>query len=163
MIASAEKKFTEFLQTRDLKYTQQRRTILREALKSKDHFTADEFLEIAKKQDRTISKATLYRTLILLTESGILEEHDFGNGRRSYEQKTGHGHHDHLICVRCQKILEFQNDEIEAIQDRIAAQRGFRILFHSHKLFGHCRECAAKAAADPSASRLERARTRGGA
>lgn len=149
MIPSAEKKFVEFLQERDLKYTQQRRTILREALKAKNHFTADEFLEIVKREDRTISKATLYRTLILLTESGILEEHDFGNGRRSYEQRAGHGHHDHLICVRCQGILEFQNDDIEKIQERVASQRGFRVLFHSHKLFGLCRKCVSREAGAP--------------
>ena len=142
MIQKAEKTFIEFLDSRDLKYTSQRQTILVEAFKSKSHFTADELLGLAKKKDNSISKATLYRTLSLLTESKILEEHDFGGGRKSYERLLGHAHHDHLICVQCKKILEFENNEIEKIQEQEAQKRRFKILFHSHKIFGLCRNCA---------------------
>jgi Fur family ferric uptake transcriptional regulator len=140
----AERKFAEFLSEKRLKYTSQRRTILAEAFRATGHFTAEELFELAKKHDRTISKATLYRTLALLRESGLLDEQDFGNGRRSYERLLQRHHHDHLICIRCKKILEFENDAIEKLQEEEADRRGFRIVFHSHKLFGVCSQCAGK-------------------
>lgn len=141
LVVKAVKKFIEFLEEKDLKYTNQRKTILEESLNIRSHFTADDLLDIAKKKDKSISKATLYRTLSLLTEGQILEEHDFGNGRKSYEPLLGHSHHDHLICVECKEIFEFESEEIERIQEREAAKIGFQILHHSHKLFGRCSRC----------------------
>ena len=140
-LIDAEKKFSGFLEVRDLKYTSQRRTILTEALSARRHFGAEELLERSKKRDRTISKATLYRTLALLAEAKVLEEHDFGDGHKSYEPMIGRHHHDHLICVKCKTILEFENDEIEKIQEAEARKQGFRIITHSHKLFGLCKRC----------------------
>ncbi len=130
---------------KDLKYTSQRKTILEEAFRATGHFTAEELLKFAKKRDKSISKATLYRTLSLLTESRLLEEQDFGSGKKSYEQLNGRHHHDHLICVKCHQILEFENDEIERQQEEEARKRNFRVVFHSHKLFGFCESCAAGA------------------
>lgn len=141
MTKDAEKRFVEFLKEKSLKYTSQRRAILLEAFRAPGHFTADELLEVAKGRDKTISKATLYRTLSLLTQSRLLEEQDFGSGKKSYERLLGHAHHDHLICVRCHKILEFENADIERLQDEEARRRGFKIVFHSHRLFGFCKEC----------------------
>jgi Fur family ferric uptake transcriptional regulator len=140
-LADAEKKFEAFLAQHDLKYTSQRRTILLEAFESKRHFGAEELLELVKKRDRTISKATLYRTLALLIQSKLFEEHDFGDGYMSYEPMVGKQHHDHLICVKCKSILEFESDEIEKIQEEEARKQGFKILSHSHKLFGLCKRC----------------------
>jgi Fur family ferric uptake transcriptional regulator len=140
-LADAEKKCAEFLAARDLKYTSQRRTILLEAFGAKRHFGAEELLALAKKRDHTISKATLYRTLALFTEAKILEEHDFGDGYKSYEPMIGKQHHDHLICVKCKSILEFESDQIEKIQEEEARKQGFRIISHSHKLFGLCKRC----------------------
>ena len=140
-LADAEKKFEEFLAAHDLKYTSQRRTILLEAFGAKRHFGAEELLELVKKRDRTISKATLYRTLALLTQSKILEEHDFADGHMSYEPMIGKQHHDHLVCVKCKTILEFESDQIEKIQEEEARKQGFRIISHSHKLFGLCKRC----------------------
>jgi len=140
-VQEAEKKFTEFLKGRQLKYTTQRQTILVESLKARGHFAADDLLDLSKKKDHTISKATLYRTLALLTDGKILEEHDFGRGRKVYERLLGHSHHDHMICVKCKKILEFENDRLEEIQEKEAKKMGFKIIFHSHKLFGLCRNC----------------------
>lgn len=142
MLHAAEKKFRDFLSGQSLKYTCQRRTILIEAFKAKGHFTADELLELTKKHDRTISKATLYRTLRLLKQSRLLEEQDFGDGKRSYERLLQRHHHDHLICIKCKRILEFENERIEKIQEAEAERRGFKIVFHSHKLFGICRQCS---------------------
>ncbi|MBP9732751.1 MAG: transcriptional repressor [Candidatus Omnitrophica bacterium] len=141
-LTAAEKKFETFLSENDLKYTSQRRTILLEAFGAKRHFGAEELLALVKKRDRTISKATLYRTLSLLTQSKILEEQDFGDGHMSYEPMLGKQHHDHLVCVKCKTILEFENAEIEKIQEAEARKQGFIIISHSHKLFGLCRRCS---------------------
>jgi Fur family ferric uptake transcriptional regulator len=140
-LAEVEKKCEEFLSAHDLKYTSQRRTILLQAFESKRHFGAEELLALVKKRDRTISKATLYRTLALFTEAKILEEHDFGDGHKSYEPMIGKEHHDHLICVKCKAIYEFESPQIEKIQEAEARKQGFQIITHSHKLFGICKRC----------------------
>lgn len=151
MIKDVEDKFVDFLSQKKLKYTSQRRTILSEAFRVRGHFTAEELLESAKKKDRSISKATIYRTLSLLKESRLLEEQDFGSGRKLYERLSGRPHHDHLICIRCNRILEFENEQIERLQSEEAASRGFTIVFHSHKLFGFCGRCGTGADAGAGA------------
>ncbi len=136
----AERSFTDFLSQKDLKLTSQRRTILHEAMRD-GHFSAEDLLEFSKKEDPTLSKATVYRTLALLKESKILEEQDFGDGKKLYERAQGRKHHDHLICIKCGKIIEFENERIEHLQDSEAKKHSFQIVYHSLKLFGFCRSC----------------------
>ena len=140
----AEKVFTEFLEKKDLKLTSQRRTILHQAVGATGHFSAEKLLSISKKADSTISKATVYRTLALLKESEVLEEQDFGDGKKLYERAQGRAHHDHLICVRCGDIIEFENQQIEDLQNSEALKHRFKIVYHSLKLFGFCKDCAGK-------------------
>ncbi|MBI4353013.1 MAG: transcriptional repressor [Candidatus Omnitrophica bacterium] len=142
LLKEAEKSFSGFLETQSLKLTSQRRTILGQAIEARGHFSADRLLDLSKKKDPTISKATVYRTLALLKESKILEEQDFGDGRKVYERALGHRHHDHFICIRCGKIIEFENDEIEKLQDTEAAKCRFKVVYHSLKLFGFCQSCS---------------------
>lgn len=142
MIREAEKLFSEFLAKKDLKLTSQRRTILDQAVRADGHFSADKLLELSRKADRTVSKATVYRALALLKESKILEEHDFGDGRKLYERAQGRKHHDHFVCVRCGRIIEFENQPIERLQDAEARKHRFQVVYHSLKLFGFCRDCA---------------------
>ena len=142
MLKEAEAAFTQFLEKKELKLTSQRRTILKQAVEAPGHFSAEKLLEFSKKKDSTISKATVYRTLALLKESGILEEQDFGDGKKVYERAQGRKHHDHLVCVRCGKIIEFENDTIEKLQDQEAHRHDFRIVYHSLKLFGFCKDCS---------------------
>ena len=142
MIKEAEETFSKFLEQKDLKLTSQRRTILHEAIQAKGHFSADKLLEFSKKADPTISKATVYRTLALLKEGKILEEHDFGEGHKLYERATGRKHHDHFVCVKCGRIIEFENDDIEKLQDSEAKKCQFKVVYHSLKLFGFCKSCA---------------------
>ena len=141
MIAEAEKVFSEFLEKKDLRLTSQRRTILHEALDAKGHFSADKLLLFSKKADTAISKSTVYRTLVLLKESGILEDQDFGDGKKLYERAQGRTHHDHFVCIRCGKIIEFENQKIENLQNTEAAKHRFKIVYHSLKLFGFCSAC----------------------
>ena len=139
-IREAESLFSKFLDKKDLKLTSQRRTILRQALRD-GHFSAEKLLDFSKKEDPTVSKATVYRTLTLLKESKILEEQDFGEGKKLYERAQGRKHHDHFVCIRCGKIIEFENDPIERLQDNEAKKHHFKVVYHSLKLFGFCKSC----------------------
>src|SRR3989338_3337947 len=109
MLKEAEITFSEFLEKKDLKLTSQRRTILRQAMRE-GHFSAESLLDFSKKEDPTVSKATVYRTIALLKESRVLEEQDFGEGKKLYERAQGRKHHDHLICIKCGRIIEFENE-----------------------------------------------------
>ncbi len=142
MIKAAEQAFTEFLEKKSLKLTSQRRTILYQAMEASGHFSAEKLLELSKKKDSTISKATVYRTLALLKDSRILEEQDFGDGRKIYERAQGRKHHDHFVCIRCGDILEFENDRIEDLQNEEARKKHFKLVYHSLKLFGFCKSCS---------------------
>jgi len=141
LIKDNQSTFADFLQTKGLKLTSQRRVILAQATGARGHFSAEQLLKFSKKQDGTISKATVYRTLALLKESGILEEQDFGDGKMLYERAQGRKHHDHLICVRCGRVIEFENTPIEKLQNAEARHHGFKVIYHSLKLFGFCRDC----------------------
>ena len=142
MIQEAEKIFSDFLEKKDLKLTSQRHTILQQAVHAKGHFSAEQLLDLSKKADLTISKATVYRTLALLKESGVLEEQDFGDGKKLYERAQGRKHHDHFVCIRCGKIIEFENSQIEHLQNLEARHHDFKVVYHSLKLFGFCKRCA---------------------
>ena len=141
MLKEAENTFSKFLEKKDLKLTSQRRTILRQAMHD-GHFSAEMLLDFSKKADATISKATVYRTLSLLKESKILEEQDFGDGKKLYERAQGRKHHDHFVCIKCGRIIEFENDPIERLQDSEARKHRFKVVYHSLKLFGFCKSCS---------------------
>lgn len=117
-----------------MKMTEQRRVIARVLSSSKDHPDVEEVLKMANRQDPNISIATVYRTVRLFEEVGILERHDFGDGRSRYEEITGE-HHDHLIDMESGEVIEFKNLEIEALQNRIAADHGFKLVGHRLELY----------------------------
>ncbi|MBI3099438.1 MAG: transcriptional repressor [Planctomycetes bacterium] len=155
--AQAPAAFEKFLRGRGLKLTRPRWVILEAALDRRDHFSADELADRLRKNPRPVSKASVYRTLALLKESGLLEEHDFGGGRKFYEQALGRTHHDHLVCIGCGQITEFQNPRIEHMQDQVTEREGFVSVFHSLKIFGYCRACRKRGvSADPQTAHLPR-------
>lgn len=138
-------KFEAFLQKKSLKLTSQRRQLLDKILDmDKTHFTADDLVDQFRDQRPRISKATVYRTLSVLVESSILEEHQFGESYKVYELSEGRPHHDHLICTSCGKILEFVNEEMERLQDKVAHGNGFHPTHHSQKIYGTCAACWGK-------------------
>ena len=98
-------------------------------------------LELCRKMDREISRATVYRTLTMLEDAGFVEGLDTGDGGRKFEHVLGHRHHDHMVCNRCGAIIEFFDEELERRQELAASQHGFTIQRHSLKLFGVCRGC----------------------
>lgn len=118
-----------------LRMTAQRRIIARVLDKARDHPDVEEVHRRAVKVDDKISLSTVYRTLKLFETRGILERHNFGEGRGVYEIAEGE-HHDHLIDVKTGRVIEFQNEDIEALQDAIARKLGYRLVGHRLELYG---------------------------
>ncbi|HAL89613.1 MAG TPA: transcriptional repressor [Erythrobacter sp.] len=118
-----------------LRITEQRRVIARVLSESDDHPDVELLHERANKIDSGISIATVYRTVRLFEEAGILDRHDFGDGRARYEAAP-EAHHDHLIDVETGKVVEFVDPEIEALQKQIAAKLGYRLVDHRLELYG---------------------------
>jgi Fur family ferric uptake transcriptional regulator len=123
-----------------VKHTAQREAIVREFLATKEHVSIDELLKRVRVQHPNVGYATVYRTLRLLKEIGLADERHFGDGKALYEP-IGEHHHDHLICTRCGKIVEFENEEIEALQKEVAREHGFVISGHKMELYGQCADC----------------------
>ncbi|MBE0531875.1 MAG: transcriptional repressor [Rhodospirillales bacterium] len=118
-----------------MKMTGQRRVIASVLSDADDHPDVEEVYRRATQADPRISIATVYRTVRLFEEANILERHDFGDGRSRYEEITD-SHHDHLIDIQSGRVIEFQNDEIEALKEKIAAEHGFRLVGHRLELYG---------------------------
>jgi len=120
---------------RGLRITEQRRVIARVLSESTDHPDVDKLHERASAIDPGISIATVYRTVRLFEEAGILDRHDFGDGRARYEAAP-EAHHDHLIDVENGTVIEFVDPELEALQRQIAERLGYRLVDHRLELFG---------------------------
>jgi Fur family ferric uptake transcriptional regulator len=118
-----------------LRMTEQRRTIAQVLQSADDHPDVEELYNRAAAQDPNISLATVYRTVKLLEEAGILEKHEFGDGRARYET-ADREHHDHLIDMNSGEVIEFVDPEIEELQERIAAKLGYRLMGHRLELYG---------------------------
>jgi Fur family ferric uptake transcriptional regulator len=138
MVASPESTLSriELLCTdKRLRMTGQRRVIARVLSAANDHPDVEEVYRRANAVDARISLSTVYRTLRLFATKGILERHDFGAGRGRYEEATRR-HHDHLIDIETGKVIEFRNEEIEQIQERVASELGFSLVGHKLELYG---------------------------
>ncbi len=117
-----------------LKMTEQRRVIARVLSQSQDHPDVEALYQRATKIDPRISIATVYRTVRLFEEAGILTRHDFGDGRARYEEVQGE-HHDHLIDIESGDVIEFQNEQIEKLQELVARELGYRLVDHRLELY----------------------------
>jgi len=131
----------EYISVNNLKITKQRRTVLKIFLESKDHVSVEELYNEVLKTEPKIGLATVYRTLALLTKSGLALEMDFGDGQKRYESSYRSLHHDHMVCTECGKILEFNQPLIEKYQEEVAKQKNFKITSHKLDLFGLCQDC----------------------
>lgn len=149
---SALKRFEEFLRTKELRVTQQRREVLLLAWSTHDHFTAEEMYGWVRERGGRASRATVYRTLALLVEAGFLAALERGQGQILYEHILGHQHHDHMICLSCNRILEFRNAEIERLQEEEAARHGFEMVNHSLTIEGTCAACRQRGKTSEEAS-----------
>ena len=146
------KRFVEVeqvLRARGIRLTAQRRLVVRRAV-SYLHFTAEELVKDVRALDAGVARGTIYRTLALLHQAGVVEKHDFRYGPPNYEVTLGKAHHDHLMCVRCGEIIEFQEPRVEKLQDQVVARYGYQLLSHTHKLYGLCGRCQKRGFARPS-------------
>src|SRR6186997_2327170 len=125
---SAKAKFMEFLAQKNLRITSQRQVIIDTVFSTDKHFTAEELLEWSRAKDRSVSRATVYRTLPLLTESGLVQEMDFGKDYKFYDPNyADHPNHNHIICQDCEKIVEFESDKIARLESEISHELGFSV------------------------------------
>lgn len=137
------------LSERGYKMTPQRKEILQIFVEhaGNEHMSAEDVYKILRENDSDIGLATVYRALDLLSELGILVQIDFGDGCARYELNTADPkihHHHHLICLKCKKVIEFEEDLLEDLETDIAEKSGFEILNHEVKFFGYCAQCRAK-------------------
>lgn len=136
----SEENLKKIIRDMGLKVTNQRMAILKSLSKGRAHRSAQEVFEAVSKVHSEIGFATVYRFLRDLSSRGFVTEVRMGGLPARYEL-TPKGHHDHLTCVRCTKIVEFENDQIEKLQKQIAINNGFQLLGHVLELYGLCPEC----------------------
>ena len=137
-----QKALASYLEDHNLKHTKQREAILDVFLHVQGHITGEDLYQRVRGTHPGIGYTTVYRTMKLLCEAGLANERHFDDGVTRYEVE--HEHHDHLVCVRCGKIVEFECQMIESAQNDIVERYGFRLLRHRHELYGHCPECQAR-------------------
>jgi len=136
-----------YMLKKKLRSTAQRRLIVDTFFGGHPHVSIEDLLSEVRGQDKGIGYATVYRTLKLLAESGVASERKFGDGLSRYElADDDHDHHDHLICVSCATITEFEEPRIERLQDLVALRYGFRVTSHRHEMYGVCAACQKKEA-----------------
>jgi Fur family ferric uptake transcriptional regulator len=133
--AIAESRLERLCAERRMRMTGQRRTIAKVLSEAEDHPDVEEVYRRASARDPRISLSTVYRTVRLFEGAGILERHDFGEGRARYEPVPS-GHHDHLINAKTGEVMEFRNEQIERLQESVARELGFRLIGHRLELFG---------------------------
>jgi Fur family ferric uptake transcriptional regulator len=137
------KRFVEIeqrLREEGIRLTDERRLVIRRAVGFL-HFSAEELVRDVRAIDPSVARGTVYRTLALLHEAGVVEKHDFRYGPPNYEVTFAKAHHDHLMCVQCGEIIEFQEPRIETLQGLIVKRYGYQLLSHTHKLYGLCERC----------------------
>ena len=130
-----------FLAKKNLRITSQRQAIVDTVFSTDQHFTAEQLLEWSRQKDKSVSRATVYRTLPLLTESGLVHEMDFGKDYKFYDPNyADHPNHNHLICQDCEKIVEFESDKIEEIESQISHKLGFSMKSQRLQISASCDE-----------------------
>ena len=139
-----EQKFGEFLKSRGLKFTPQRRSILRSVFSLHEHFDVELLYRNLRKRGEKTSLATIYRMIPLLVESGMIKEALHRKGNVTYEHVYGHGHHDHLVCIVCGKTIEFFDEELERRKVDVCKKHGFEAADHRLTVNGVCSDCRGK-------------------
>ena len=133
--------FESFLEKKGLKVTRERRSIYEKVQSLSDHFDGEKLYKILRKDRSNIARGTVFRTLPLLLESGVIQL-SVGKGKGEFFERTSSKkHHDHILCVGCGKVIEYHCEEIEELQDKICKKYDVELLFHDHKLFVRCARC----------------------
>lgn len=133
--------FRDLLKRKKLKFTRERKRLLEEAVNEKAHFDADAWYLRLRQKGVEVSRDTVFRSIPLLLEAGVLQK-SVGRGKGEYFENAGQtGHHDHMVCLQCGRVIEFASEKIERLQEQIAQSRGFHLKFHDHRLYGYCDKC----------------------
>jgi len=143
-LLSYKERFKYFLKERDLKYTPEREEIIEAIVKLQKHFDAEDIYQQLRKQKSDVSLATVYRTIPLLVDSGLIMETLHCREKVLYEKIYNKRHHDHMVCVNCGKIIEFYNEDVEKLQDEICHKYQFIATEHRLGIKGYCKECQDK-------------------
>ena len=140
---SPVEKFREFLLTKGLRMTREREIIVAEVFSDHEHFDTDEIVSrLGNRTDsKRVSRSSVYRTLDLMEQSGLLRKVARPNGREVYEHDYGYPQHDHMICDKCGELIEFHNDEISDLIEKIASADGFLKTGHRLEVYGTCENC----------------------
>ena len=125
----------EVLRKEGLRYTSQRQAVWDEIKKSEEHRDAEDIYLQLKSNNHNVSRATVYRTIDVLVKNKMVRKMDLGDGRNLFEPRIDDEHHDHMICLDTGKIIEFFDEELEDLQDKIAEKHGYKVVRHVHKLF----------------------------
>lgn len=137
----AKRRFADFLGRKGLRLTAQRRVIIEVVFSTHRHFTAEQLVAWSRRRDPRVSRATVYRTLPLLTASGLVRELDFGKDCKVYDPNAAeHPNHSHLICQDCERVVEFESERITRLADAVSRQLGFALATHRLQLTGACEE-----------------------
>lgn len=131
--------FEQFVRQHHGRLTPQRQFIVKEFLSMKGHYDIDELYALFRKKGKEINPSTIFRTLKLLVQAGIAQERQFANGNTKYDVNVSH--HDHMICLSCNAILEFDSPTLESVQARILRNHGFEMSYHKHEIYGYCSGC----------------------
>ena len=134
------RRLDSYLKGNGLRLTAQRRLIAKTFFNAEDHLDVETLYNLVKANDSSVGQATVYRTLRVLVDSGLANRSHFGGPSARYEVADGH-HHDHLICLGCNAIIEFHNETIERLQDTIAEEHGYVLESHKMELYGRCSDC----------------------
>lgn len=135
--------FGRYLKDLGLPVTQQREAVAEVVFGSDAHLSVEEIESALRVRGHRIGKATIYRTLDLLVRSRLVEEHDFGEGFKRYEHRLSqHPIHEHLICLECGKVDEFESNELYRVENRVRSEHGFTPVRHRLEIYGLCRECS---------------------
>ena len=141
-LAELRDRLSAYMDRHGLRSTAQRRLVTDVFFRGAGHHSIEELLELVRQEDPKVGYATVYRTLKLLKDSGLANERHFGDGVSRYEVAEEDTHHDHLICTECARIVEFEDDRIEQLQDELAQRHGFNLTRHKLELYGVCRACS---------------------
>jgi Fur family ferric uptake transcriptional regulator len=141
-ITEKKEKLSSFLKEKGFKSTRQRDIIASEFLKTGEHVTAEDLYKKINRKHKDIGFTTVYRTLKLLKKSGLATESIFADNLTRYEPLSEDDHHDHLVCLDCGSITEFENSKIERLQEKIADEFGFHTVSHKMDLYGYCSNCS---------------------
>jgi Fur family ferric uptake transcriptional regulator len=141
-MTDTERKFCDFLKSKGLKLTPERKAVVEACLKLPKHFEAEDvYLKSRESSKRRISRATVYRTLPLVVESGLLREVVFTEKHTHYEATSNYRHHEHLVCIKCGKVIEFTNRRLEDALEQVARDCQFKGKEHKVEIVGYCRKC----------------------